>query len=158
MCQDAIFLFCVHRCCFWWFSFSFVLLFLSLVLAWRKMSYACLGICGTGNKHPNFSATIWMLILHFSSQENRPRVNIIVFGPQLWLPKCDFYHWHFCQLLWVITVQRIDPLSVIFFSFLFWASLEKDCEMIYSSVHEKLHVFSGAEFWPLILCVLRLIH
>lgn len=40
-------------------------------------------------------------------------------------------------------------LSVI----LSWVLWEKGCEMIYSSVHERLHVFSVAEFWPLTLYV-----
>ena len=99
------FSFYFSHCCFWHLSFSFILLFISPILAGRTASYACSGIYGKGNKHSNLPATIWMLILPLSSgKTDQAPVNAIVLGLQLWLPKRTFYHCHFYHLLWLITV------------------------------------------------------
>lgn len=90
MSRDDL-LFCISCWCFRYFSFSFILLFSSLGLKENFLQGARSGICGQGNKHPYWSATVWRLILYLGSQENRAPVNILLWGLPLLLPKCHFY-------------------------------------------------------------------
>lgn len=115
MCWEMIFLFVSVAIISGIFSFCLIPLFISPLLAWRTTFCAFSGICGRGNKKDHLSAPIWMLMLHLRSQKTgRAPVSIIVFGLQLWLPKCSFKHWHSCHLLWLIIVQRRN--SCLWFS------------------------------------------